>query len=52
MTAPAVLAVVVSGIVFIVSAQVARSRAVAQRGASVRVAVGISQWLPYFFWVP
>jgi protein-S-isoprenylcysteine O-methyltransferase Ste14 len=51
-TALAVLAVVVSGIAFIVAAQVARSRAVAQRGASVRVAVGISQWLPYFFWVP
>ena len=52
MTALALLAVVVSGIVFIVSAQLARSRAIAQRGASVRVAVGISQWLPYFFWVP
>jgi len=47
-----VAAVVGSGIAFIVSAQVARSRAIAERGASVRVAVGIAQWLPYFFWVP
>jgi protein-S-isoprenylcysteine O-methyltransferase Ste14 len=52
MTSLAVLGVIVSGIAFIVTAQVARSRAVAQRGASVRVAVGIAQWLPYFFWVP
>jgi protein-S-isoprenylcysteine O-methyltransferase Ste14 len=51
-TALAVLAVVGSGITFIVTAQVARSRAVAERGASVRVAVGLSQWLPYFFWIP
>jgi protein-S-isoprenylcysteine O-methyltransferase Ste14 len=48
----AAAAVVGSGIAFIVTAQVARSRAVAQRGASVRVAAGIAQWLPYFFWVP
>ena len=47
----AILAVVGSGIVFIVSAQLARSRAVAERGESLRVAVD-AQWLPYFFWVP
>ena len=52
MTSLAVLAVIVSGIAFIVTAQIARSRAVAERGASVRVAVGIAQLLPYFFWVP
>ena len=48
----AVLAVVGSGIAFIASAQVARGRAVAKRGESLRVAVGIAQLLPYFFWVP
>jgi len=48
----ATLAVVGSGIAFIAFAQVASSRAVTRRGATVRVAVGISQWLPYFFWVP
>ena len=48
----AILAVLGSGVAFIVTAQVARSRAVAQRGGSLRVAVGVSQWLPYFFWVP
>jgi protein-S-isoprenylcysteine O-methyltransferase Ste14 len=48
----AVLAVVGSGIAFIFSAQLARGRAVAERGESLRVAVGIAQWLPYFFWVP
>ena len=47
-----VAAVVGSGIAFIVTAQVARSRAISERGASVRVAVGIAQWLPYFFWAP
>jgi protein-S-isoprenylcysteine O-methyltransferase Ste14 len=48
----AIVAVVGSGLAFIAYAQVASSRAVAQRGATVRVAVGISQWLPYLFWVP
>jgi protein-S-isoprenylcysteine O-methyltransferase Ste14 len=47
-----IAAVVGSGITFIVYAQIARSSAVARRGPSVRVAVGISQWLPYFFWAP
>ena len=46
------VAVVGSGILFIAYAQIARGRAVAERGSSVRVAEGISQWLPYFFWVP
>ena len=48
----AIAAVIGSGIAFIVAAQVARASAVAQRGASLRVAEGISQWLPYFVWVP
>src|ERR1700745_3619324 len=43
---------IAAGLVFIASAQVARGRAIAQRGASVRIATGIAQWLPYFFWVP
>jgi protein-S-isoprenylcysteine O-methyltransferase Ste14 len=43
---------IAAGLVFIASAQVARGRAVARRGASVRVAAGIAQWLPYFFSVP
>ena len=46
------IVIVAAGFVFIVSAQVARGRAVARRGASVRVATGVAQWLPYFFWVP
>jgi len=41
-----------SGAAFIVFAQLARRRAVAIRGGSVRVAPGIAQVLPYFFWVP
>ena len=44
--------VLASGAVFIVFAQVARRRAVAARGESVRVARGIAQLLPYLFWVP
>ena len=44
--------VVAGGVTFIVFAQVARGRAVAQRGPSVRVARGVAQALPYFFWVP
>ena len=46
------IVLVAAGLVFIVAAQIARGRAVARRGASVRVATGIAQWLPYFFWVP
>jgi protein-S-isoprenylcysteine O-methyltransferase Ste14 len=44
--------VVLGGVVFIVFAQLARGRAVARRGPSVRVAHGIAQALPYFFPVP
>lgn len=44
--------VVAAGLVFIATAQIARGRAVARRGASVRVAAGVAQWLPYFLWVP
>jgi protein-S-isoprenylcysteine O-methyltransferase Ste14 len=44
--------VVLAGATFIVFAQVARGRAVARRGPSLRVAHGIAQALPYFFWVP
>lgn len=44
--------VVIGGVIFIVFAQIARGRAVARRGPSVRVARGIAQALPYFFWVP
>lgn len=44
--------VVGAGVLFIGAAQVARGRAIAQRGASVRIATGVAQWLPYFFWVP
>jgi protein-S-isoprenylcysteine O-methyltransferase Ste14 len=44
--------VVLGGVTFIVFAQLARGRAVARRGPSVRVARGIAQALPYFFPVP
>jgi len=44
--------VVLGGMTFIVFAQFARGRAIAQRGPSVRVARGVAQALPYFFWVP
>ena len=46
------MVVVAAGAVFVASAQVARGRAVARRGASVRTASGVAQWLPYFFWIP
>jgi protein-S-isoprenylcysteine O-methyltransferase Ste14 len=35
-----------------VSAQLARRRAIARRGASVRTAGGLASLVPYFFWVP
>jgi protein-S-isoprenylcysteine O-methyltransferase Ste14 len=44
--------IVAGGVIFIAFAQLARSRAVAARGASVRTAGGLPQLLPYFFWVP
>jgi protein-S-isoprenylcysteine O-methyltransferase Ste14 len=40
------------GLVFIVSAQLARRRALGRRGATVRTAAGVSSLVPYFFWVP
>ena len=50
---PAVAAVVVaSGLTFIVFAQLARGRAVAKRGGSIRVSTGLAQLVPYFFWAP
>jgi protein-S-isoprenylcysteine O-methyltransferase Ste14 len=47
-----VAVVIACGAAFIVFAQIARTRAVAARGASVRVARGVAQTLPYFFGVP
>lgn len=44
--------IIAAGFVFIAFAQLARRRAVAARGASVRTAGGLPQLLPYFFWVP
>ena len=41
-----------SGAVFIVFAQLARGRAVATRGQSLRISRGVVQLVPYFFWVP
>lgn len=46
------LAVIACGAAFIVFAQVARRRAVAQRGASLRTSGGLPQLAPYFLWVP
>jgi protein-S-isoprenylcysteine O-methyltransferase Ste14 len=44
--------VIAGGAAFIVFAQLARLRAVAQRGASLRTSGGLPQLAPYFFWVP
>lgn len=46
------LIVIAGGVVFIAFAQLARRRAVAQRGASLRTSTGLPQIFPYFFWVP
>jgi protein-S-isoprenylcysteine O-methyltransferase Ste14 len=40
------------GLVFIVSTQLARRRALARRGATLRTAGGLASLVPYFFWVP
>jgi protein-S-isoprenylcysteine O-methyltransferase Ste14 len=40
------------GVLFIVFAQLARRRAVAERGESLRTTGGLAKVLPYFFWVP
>ena len=37
---------------FITFAQLARRRAVAERGESLRTSAGLPQLVPYFFWVP
>lgn len=54
MTAPTFAAamVIAGGAVFIVFAQLARRRAVAARGGSLRASTGLPQVVPYFFWVP
>jgi protein-S-isoprenylcysteine O-methyltransferase Ste14 len=44
--------VIAGGVVFIAFAQLARRRAVAERGASLRTSTGLPQIVPYFFWVP
>lgn len=46
------LIVIAGGVVFITFAQLARRRAVAQRGGSLRTSAGLPQLVPYFFWVP
>lgn len=46
------LLVIAGGVVFIVFAQLARRRAVAERGGSLRTSAGLPQLVPYFFWVP
>jgi len=46
------LVVIAGGVVFITVAQLARRRAVAERGASLRTSTGLPQLVPYFFWVP
>ena len=43
---------IAGGVVFIVFAQLARRRAVAERGGSLRTSTGLPQLVPYFFWVP
>ena len=46
------LIVIAGGVVFIAFAQLARRRAVAARGGSLRTSTGLPQIVPYFFWVP
>lgn len=46
------LVIIAGGVVFIVFAQLARRRAVAERGGSLRTSTGLPQLVPYFFWVP
>lgn len=46
------LVVIAGGVLFISFAQLARRRAVAQRGGSLRTSTGLPQIVPYFFWVP
>ena len=46
------LIVIAGGVVFITFAQLARRRAVAERGGSLRTSAGLPQLVTYFFWVP
>jgi protein-S-isoprenylcysteine O-methyltransferase Ste14 len=46
------LVVIAGGVLFIAFAQIARRRAVAERGGSLRTTGGLAHLLPYFFWVP
>ena len=46
------LVIAAGGAVFITFAQLARRRAVAERGGSLRISAGLPQLVPYFFWVP
>lgn len=46
------LIVLAGGAAFITFAQLARRRAVAERGGSIRTSTGLPQLVPYFFWVP
>lgn len=46
------LILIAGGVVFITFAQLARRRAVAERGPSLRTSTGLPQLVPYFFWVP
>jgi protein-S-isoprenylcysteine O-methyltransferase Ste14 len=46
------LVVFAGGVLLIAYAQLARGRAVAERGASLRTTGGLAQLLPYVFWVP
>ena len=54
MTADALVVALITaaGASFIVFAQLARRRAVATRGASLRASTGLTQLVPYFFWGP
>ena len=46
------LIVIAGGVVFMTFAQLARRRAVAERGGSLRTSAGLPQLAAYFFWVP
>lgn len=46
------LIVIAGGVAFIAFGQLARRRALAKRGGSLRTSAGLPQLVPYFFWVP
>ena len=54
MISPQLTAIVViaAGVAFIIFAQLAQRLAIARRGPSLRIAEGLAQVVPYFFWVP